>query len=59
MTVQEFKQIRLCSFSEFSNTTLEHYIQEGNEILSRGQQIDEEIIRIIDNLLFEQEKRGI
>lgn len=59
MTPEEFKQIRICSFSDFSNSTLEHYIQEGNKILAKGKTIDLEIIEIVDSLLLELEKRGI
>lgn len=59
MTPEEFKQIRICSFSDFSNNTLEHYVQEGNKILAKGKTIDLEIMQIIDNLLLELEKRGM
>lgn len=59
MTPEEFKQIRICSFSNFSNSTLEHYIQEGNKILAKGKTIDLEIIEIVDSLLLELEKRGM
>lgn len=59
MTPEEFKQIRICSFSDFSNSTLEHYIQEGNKILAKGKTIDLEIIEIVDSLLLELEKRGM
>ena len=58
MTPERFKQIRICSFSDFSDSTLEHYIQEGNKILAKGKTIDNEIVEIIDNLLLEKEKRG-
>lgn len=58
MTPEEFKQIRICSFSDFSDSTLEHYIQRGNEILAKGKTIDNEIMEIVDNLLLEKEKRG-
>lgn len=59
MTPEEFKQIRICSFSDFSNSVLEHYIQEGNKILAKGKTIDLEIMQIVDNLLLELEKRGM
>ena len=59
MTPEEFKQIKICSFSDFSNSTLEHYIQEGNKILAKGKTIDLEIIEIVDSLLLELEKRGM
>lgn len=59
MTPEEFKQIKICSFSNFSNSALEHYIQEGNKILAKGKTIDLEIIEIVDSLLLELEKRGM
>lgn len=58
MTLEQFKKIKLSSFSDLSNEELNKFIDAGNELLSKGKSIDIEVIEIIDELLFELEKRG-
>lgn len=58
MTLEQFKKIKLSSFSDLSNEELNKFIDAGNELLSKGKSIDIEAMEIIDKLLFELEKRG-
>lgn len=58
MTLEQFKKIKLSSFSDLSNEELNKFIDAGNELLSKGKSIDIEAMEIIDELLFELEKRG-
>lgn len=58
MTLEQFKKIKLSSFSDLSNEELNKFIDAGNELLSKGKSIDIETMEIIDELLFELEKRG-
>lgn len=58
MTLEQFKKIKLSSFSDLSNEELNKFIDAGNELLSKGKSIDIEAVEIIDELLFELEKRG-
>lgn len=58
MTQEQFKKIRLSSFSDLSNEELNKFIDAGNEILAKGKTIDTEVMEIIDELLLELEKRG-
>ena len=58
MTQEEFKNLYLVCFSELSNATLDHYIEEGNKLLANAVAIDPVVIDIINTLQFEREKRG-
>lgn len=58
MTLEDFKKIKLSSFSELSNEELKKFIDEGNALLAKGKNIDYETMEIIDNLQLELEKRG-
>lgn len=58
MTAEEFKKIRMCNFKDFSNSTLDYYVNEANKILANGKNLDNEVIATIDKIFEEKEYRG-
>ena len=58
MTQEEFKKLVLMSFSDFSTSSLDYYIEEGKKLLSNAVALDTAIIDIIDRLELERAARG-
>ena len=57
MTIEEIKSLMVVNFSEFSNATIAHYLDECAELLGKMVTIAPALLDVVDKLEYELERR--